>query len=178
MHWDFGQKPLLVFWETTKACKLACKHCRADAIDKPLPGELDTREAEKLIDEISSFGMPYPIIIFTGGDALMRKDLNDVLHYAAQKGITCAVSPSATPLLTESALAGIKESGAFGISISLDGMAVTHEKIRGVEGTWKRSIDAIKAAVSLGMKVQVNTCVMKSNVNELPELFGTIKKLG
>jgi len=116
----------------------------------PPPGELGTNEAEKLIDEISSFGKPYPIIIFTGGDALMRKDLNDVLHYAAQRGIVCVVSPSATLLLTESALDGIKESEAFGISISLDGMAATHEKIRGIEGTWKRGIDAIKSAVSLG----------------------------
>lgn len=178
MNWDFGQRPLLVFWETTKACKLTCRHCRADAIEKSLPGELSTQEAKALIDEIWSFGKPYPIIIFTGGDALMRKDLGVVMRYAAERGMTFAVSPSATPLLTESAIAGIKKSGAFGISISLDGMMGTHEAIRGVEGTWERSIEAIKSAVSLGLKVQINTCVMKSNVGELPELFSAVKTLG
>jgi len=100
----FSEKPVLVFWEMTRACLLSCVHCRASAIKEPLPGELTLEEGIRLIDQVASFGKPSPTIIFTGGDPLLRKDLFELLSYATKTGVRFAVSPAATELLSYDAL--------------------------------------------------------------------------
>ncbi|MBI2183684.1 MAG: TIGR04053 family radical SAM/SPASM domain-containing protein [Thaumarchaeota archaeon] len=178
MQWDFSTKPLLVFWETTKACLLACKHCRAEAIPSSLPGELSFDEACNLIEGIRSFGRPYPILILTGGDLLNRQDIFTVIGYARKHGLPVAVSPAVTRLLTKDALEKFLDLGVSSISFSLDGMEATHDFIRGVGGTWATTLGLAKTAMKMGLNVQVNTCVMKQNYHELPELFALIKELG
>lgn len=176
---NFSSKPVLVFWETTRACLLSCLHCRASAITKPLPGELSTEEGFKLMDSVRSFGKPYPTIIFTGGDPLMRKDLFDLLGYASSSGVSFAVSPAVTKLLTKDALAKLKEAGSASISLSLDGSSPEiHDAIRGEAGTFQRTIEAISTAIQLGVKVQVNTAIMKRNFADLPEILHVIRGLG
>jgi AdoMet-dependent heme synthase len=176
---NFATKPILVFWETTRSCPLACVHCRASAILDPLPGELTREEGMKLIDEIASFGRPYPTLVFTGGDPLMRADLFDLISYANSLGVQFAVSPAVTKSLTDEALCRIKRLGASSVSFSLDGAyAQTHDSIRGVNGTFDMTVDRIKKALELGIGTQVNTAVMKSNFEELPEVFHTIRTLG
>ncbi|MET1101493.1 MAG: TIGR04053 family radical SAM/SPASM domain-containing protein [Pyrodictiaceae archaeon] len=177
--WPFDEKPLLVFWETTKACLLACKHCRAEAIKEPLPGELSTSEVEKLVDQITEFGHPYPILILTGGDPLMRKDLWHIIDYAKSKGLRIGIAPSITPLLDENVLKALAEHGVSSISISLDSASPDiHDSIRGVKGTWRKTIEAIKTAINIGLRVQVNTVVMRSNVYELPYMVKLLRELG
>jgi MoaA/NifB/PqqE/SkfB family radical SAM enzyme len=109
---NLSERPVLVFWETTRACMLSCIHCRASAITAPLPGELTREEGLQLIDQVAAFGKPYPTIIFTGGDPLKRRDLFELLEYAANAGVGFAVSPAVTELLTSSALKRIKLAGA------------------------------------------------------------------
>ena len=176
---NFSNKPVLVFWETTRACLLACKHCRASAIRTPLPGELTTEEGFELIDKISSFGVPPPVLILTGGDPLLRQDLFTLMEYAGKAGLKFAVSPAVTDKLTHEMLAKLKDCGTSSISISLDGaVRETHDNIRGVDGTFERTIAVVNDAVNLGLGVQINTTVMKKNIYELPEIFHLIKKLG
>jgi radical SAM protein len=175
----FSERPIMVFWETTRACLLSCVHCRASAIREPLPGELTTDEGLRLIDQVASFGSPSPIMVFTGGDPLLRADLFELLSHAAEKGVRFAVSPAVTGLLTRDALKRIKDAGVSAISVSLDGAcAETHDSIRRIEGTYERTLQAMRDAVSVGLNIQVNSLVMKSNYLELPQLFHQIRALG
>jgi AdoMet-dependent heme synthase len=175
----FSEKPVLVFWETTRACKLSCVHCRASAIRDPLPGQLTTEEGKVLIEQVASFGRPGPTMIFTGGDPLLRDDLFDLLEYATKLGVRFAVSPAASDLLTYDALKRLKVAGAAAISLSLDGACEeTHDSIRREPGTFRRTVQAARDAASLGLSAQVNTTVMKNNYLELPQIFRLITGLG
>jgi len=118
--WPLDTKPLIVFWESTKACLLSCIHCRAEAISRPLPGELSTEDAYKLVNDIAEFGAPYPLLVVSGGDPLMRRDLWDIVSYASGLGIRVSLAPSVTPLLDGGAIKRISEHGVSAVSISLD----------------------------------------------------------
>ncbi|MEO0213545.1 MAG: radical SAM protein, partial [candidate division WOR-3 bacterium] len=163
--------PLLVFWESTKACPLLCRHCRANAILKPLPDELNTKEAKLLINQISEFENPKPVFIITGGDPLMRKDLFELIEYARSLGIAVGLSPAVSENLNEKVLLKLKNLGVKIISVSLDGASKeTHEYLRQVNGIYEMTINAIKMLVDFGFQVQVNTLIWKGNLNELPYL--------
>ena len=173
----FDNKPILVFWETTKACPLNCIHCRAEAIGNPLPGELSTLEGKALIDVVSSFGKPAPVIVFTGGDPLRRKDLFELLEYAKKKGVASAVAPAVSEDLTPSVLDRIKSSGVVSISLSLDSTyGWKHDAIRRKAGTFDKTMNAIRYAKSIGLGIQINTTVMKSNMTELAKIFALLKR--
>ncbi len=175
----FSEKPVLVFWEMTRACLLSCVHCRASAIRDPLPGELTTAEGFRLIDSVASFGDRPPTMIFTGGDPLLRKDFFEILSYATKAGVRFAVSPAATEMLSFDTLRRIKDAGAASISVSLDGaVASTHDSIRGKEGVYARTVQAARDSVALGLNPQVNTTIMERNYKELPEMFHLIRSLG
>ena len=133
----------------------------------------------RLIDQVASFGTPSPIIVFTGGDPLLRGDLFDLLSHAADAGVRFALSPAVTELLSYDALKRIRDAGVSAVSVSLDGAcAQTHDSIRRIDGTYQRTVQAMKDAVSLGLNIQVNTAIMKSNYTELPQLFHLIRGLG
>ena len=175
----YDKKPLLVFWETTKACQLKCKHCRAEAILQALPGELTTEEGEKLIDSLTDFGRPYPILILTGGDPLMRKGILELIDRAVEKGIRVGLAPAVTPLLTEETIDKIVEHGVKAVSISLDSpFPEVHDAIRGIEGTWERTVWVIREFLKRNVSVQVNTVVMRETVEGLPEMVKLLKDLG
>jgi radical SAM protein len=176
---DLDSRPMLVFWETTRACLLACRHCRASAIPEPLPGELTTDEGRELIRSLTEFGRPYPVLVLTGGDVLMREDSLELTRYASSLKIPVALSPSVTPKLTVEAMRRMRESGVKAVSISLDGAAAaTHEGIRGVEGHFERTLEAIRLLRETGFVVQVNTVAMRENVEELPDVAALLARLG
>ncbi|MCE4625893.1 MAG: TIGR04053 family radical SAM/SPASM domain-containing protein [Desulfurococcales archaeon] len=178
-RWPFDKKPLLVFWEMTKACLLTCKHCRANAIKEALPGELSTEEGKRLLEQVALFGRPTPITVFTGGDPLMRKDFWELLGYARRLGVRVAVAPSVTPLLTREALERMAMLGVSSVSISLDSpFEEVHDDIRGIKGTWKRTVQAIKDAIRVGLRVQVNTVVMRPTVEGLADMVKLLLDLG
>jgi AdoMet-dependent heme synthase len=179
MTWDLDKKPMLVFWETTKACDLSCKHCRAEAISEPLPGELSHEQGLSLIDQIVQFGKPYPVLIMTGGDVLRRKNLFELIAYARRQGIHLGLSPSATPLLTAEVIDRLQAAGVGTISLSLDGARPeTHDQLRGVDGAFARTVQMIRHAVRAGLTVQINSTVMASNLLELPSIFSIIADAG
>ena len=108
---QFDQRPLLVFWEMTKACQLACFHCRADAQLVGAPDELTTSEGRRLIDSLALIGAPRPILILTGGDCLMRSDIVELASYARSVNVPVAIAPSVTPRLTDSTLRSLRDAG-------------------------------------------------------------------
>ncbi len=168
-----------MFWETTKACLLKCKHCRAKAIKEPLPGELSTEEGFRLIDQVKDFGKPYPMLIFTGGDPLMRNDIWELIRYSIDNEIKVSIAPSVTPLLNKNVIKKISEMNLSSVSISLDSpYPEIHDSIRGIKGTWKRTIWAIKEFIKNGVKVQVNSVIMRSTVNGLADMVSLLKRLG
>jgi len=166
---DLDRRPILVFWESTRACLLACKHCRAEAQALPVPGELTTEESFRFIDSLAAFERPAPILVITGGDALMRHDLSELVVRARESGVPVALAPSVTPLLTDERLAELRRLGVKVASLSLDGASAgTHEGMRGVEGHFEETLAALKRMRSHGLVVQVNTVVTAENVEELP----------
>jgi radical SAM protein len=166
----YDQAPQLVFWETTKACPLACRHCRADAISCGLPDQLSTQEGLDLIDQIASFGQPSPILILTGGDVLMRDDLDELIVAAKSRKVRVALAPAVSPLLSEQRLIALRSLGVRSVSISLDGVGAAHDRIRGVGGHFEQTVEAINLLQAYGFLVQINSTVMVDTVDELPKI--------
>jgi AdoMet-dependent heme synthase len=176
---EFSQRPMLVFWETTRACLLACRHCRASATTQAPPGELSTNEGRALIDQVAGFGRPYPILVLTGGDCLLRPDLFDLTDYAVSLGVPVCLSPSVTPLLDADMIGRIARSGVRAVSVSLDGCrAQTHDGVRGVAGHFEKTVTAIARLADAGITVQVNTTVMVANVDDLPGIAALLARAG
>ncbi len=174
----FSERPMLVFWETTKACLLACRHCRAAAQPNPLPGQLDSQEGMRLLRSIRAFGDPAPVIVFTGGDLVLRDDIFDLIAEADRLGLHVAAAPAATPLLDRPMLQRLKDAGVQSVSLSLDAPGPVHDGIRGVPGTYELTLEATRAALAVGLKVQINTVVMRSTVDTLPEIASLMLREG
>src|SRR6516162_9945975 len=166
---NFDEAPLLVIWEVTQACDLACVHCRASAQPDRNPAELTTGQGYRLLDEIRSFGNP--LMVFTGGDPLKRPDLFGLIRYSVRIGLRTNVTPSATPLLTADAIRGFKDAGIARMAISLDGAdAATHDDFRGIPGTFDRAMFALRFARDIGLDTQLQTTVTRRNQARLPEV--------
>jgi radical SAM protein len=174
---NFDEAPFLVIWELTQACDLACVHCRACAIENRSPFELSTEEGFRLLEEVRSFGDP--LMVFTGGDPLKRPDLFPLLEKSVQLGLRTTVTPSATPLLTESAIERFQNCEVARMAISLDGPdAASHDGFRRVTGSFDRTIRALQHAQQIGLQTQVNTTVTRHNVGRLSEIADLVKGAG
>jgi radical SAM protein len=172
---DYARMPFLVIWEVTRACALACVHCRASAIARRDPHELTTAEAFALIDQVASFGQPQPLFVLTGGDPMWRTDLKDIVAYAAAAGLSVALTPSGTAAATRKRLAELREAGLRRIAVSLDGPdADTHDAFRRVRGSYMWTMKIIQAAIELGLPLQINTTVSRRT---LPTLERTASKV-
>ncbi len=173
---NFDQAPMLVIWEVTQACDLACVHCRASAQSERNPAELTTEQGYRLLDEIRSFGEP--LMVFTGGDPLKRPDLYDLIRYSVKMGLRTNVTPSATPLLTAEAIEGFQAAGITRMAISLDGPdAATHDEFRGIPGTFDRAMFALRHARDIGLDTQLQTTVTRRNMGRLAEVAEIAKEV-
>lgn len=169
--YDVNQRPFIVIWETTRACDLACVHCRASAQPGRNPLELGTEQAKTLIDQIAAFGPPSPLFVMTGGDPVKRPDLYELVTHAASKKLAVALSPSATPLVTPDVLKNLHDAGLVAISLSVDGATPrTHDAFRRIDGVFDRTMAIWDAARELHLKVQINTTVTRLNLWELPKI--------
>ncbi len=166
---DIRKRPFIVFWELTRACMLACKHCRAKAQKNRHPNELNTEEAFNVIDMLCEFGKPYPLLVITGGDPLMRDDVFEIIEQASSK-MRVAVAFSGTPLATKDKVEKLKDSGAARVAISIDGSKEIHDSFRGIKGTFETSMKIIDYANEVNLPVQINTTVTTFNLHNLPEM--------
>jgi radical SAM protein len=173
---DFNQQPFTVAWEITRACALKCVHCRAEAIPKRNPLELNTEEGLRLIDDIKTIGGP--ILVFTGGDPMMRRDVYDFISYASKdKGLRVALSPSATALVTRKSLAKAKDAGLLRTHISLDGStAPIQDRFRQSPGSFQRTMRILDDLSELDMTIQIGTTVSRFNLHDLPAIMELISK--
>jgi radical SAM protein len=168
----YNRAPMLVYWETTLACGLACRHCRATAQPERNPLELTTDEGYRLLDEVTRFGRPYPHVVFTGGDPLNRPDLHDLVRAATARGIGASLAPAATDLLTAEVLVSLREAGVQNISLSIDGSdAARHDGFRGVPGTFEKTLQGARWARAAGLSIQVNTLVTDETLADLPAIY-------
>lgn len=173
---DGSPKCRLIAWEVTRSCNLACRHCRAEAHPEPYPGELSTAEAKALIDSFPQVGNP--IVIFTGGDPMMRPDVYELGAYATARGLRCVMSPNGTLITPEKARL-IREAGFQRCSISIDGAdAASHDAFRCVPGAFDASLRGIEHLKSAGVEFQINTTVTKNNLASFKDIFHLCEHLG
>ena len=174
----FDESPLLVFYEVTQACDLVCLHCRACAQQKPHRSELTTHESMALIDQLAAFPDP-PTLILTGGDPFKRFDLFTLIEHAVLQGLEVSITPSATPLVTPRALWQLKRVGISRMAVSLDAAnAATHDHIRGVTGSYQRTLEILRDAANYGIPTQVNTTLTPANIDQIDAMADLLATLG
>jgi radical SAM protein len=160
----------------TRACALACVHCRADAIPRRDPRELTTVEGFRLIDQVAAFGSPPPLFVLTGGDPIRRPDLAELVRYAVSKSLIVALTPSGTAAVTRQKLQELKEAGLSRIAVSLDGPdAATHDAFRRVRGSYDWTIKIIRMAEELGLPLQINTTVSRITLPSIEAMAARVK---
>jgi radical SAM protein len=174
---DFDKAPFLVIWETTQACDLACKHCRAEAQPNRHPDELTTEEAKQLLRDVRRFG---PIIfVFSGGDCMKREDLVELVAYGKELGLRMAITPATTPLTSRAKLEELKAAGLARLAVSLDGSHPgIHDEFRRVDGSFQHGIRILRTSQELGISTQVNTVVARHNLDDFDNLCRLMTELG
>ncbi|MDN3015103.1 TIGR04053 family radical SAM/SPASM domain-containing protein [Paenibacillus sp. BSR1-1] len=174
---DFNKDPFIVIWELTRACQLKCLHCRAEAQYRRDLRELSFEEGKNLIDQI--YEMNNPMLVFTGGDPLMREDVFDIAKYAVEKGVRVSMTPSATPNVTKEAIEKAKEVGLSRWAFSIDGpTADVHDHFRGTAGSFDLTMERIKYLHELEIPIQINTVISRYNINYLDEMAKMVEDLG
>ncbi len=175
----FDRAPRRIYWEVTRACDLACRHCRAEAIAWRHPAELSTAEGLRLLERLAAFGPPAPHLVLTGGDPLKRADLFTLIAAARALGLGVSVAPSATRLLTADVIGRLKAAGVEAISLSIDGSTpARHDALRGLLGTFERTLVAARAAAAARLPFQVNTLVSEETLADLPAIHRLVTDLG
>ncbi|MGD6940450.1 TIGR04053 family radical SAM/SPASM domain-containing protein [Cytobacillus gottheilii] len=173
---DFNENPFIVIWEVTRACELKCVHCRADAQLRRDPNELTTKEGFELIDQI--YEMNKPMLVFTGGDCMMREDLFELAEYAVQKGMRVSMTPSATANVTKEKMERAKSVGLSRWGLSLDGPTPEiHDHFRGTSGSFDLTVEKIHYLNELNMPLQINTVISRYNYDHLEQMAELVKDL-
>lgn len=174
---DFNLAPLLVIWEVTRSCELACRHCRASAENKRAPRELSTEEGFRLINDVAAMGTP--LMIFSGGDPLQRDDLEELIRYGKAAGLRVGTIPATTPRLTRERLVSLQEAGVDQIAFSIDGATeAEHDDFRRVEGSFKLAMQGAAWARELGLPLQANTVFGAWNAHRFDALADLVESLG
>lgn len=174
---DFAQSPFVVIWETTRACDLACVHCRAEAVPYRRPGELSTEEAKAMLRKVREFGKL--VFVLSGGDCLKRPDVYELIEYGFSLGLRMAVTPATTPLATPEAIERLQSAGIARLAVSLDGSTPEiHDAFRRVEGSFAWGIRMLEECRRIGLSTQVNTVMARHNIDDFDNLAELMTRLG
>lgn len=173
---DYSDAPAIVVWEMTRACRLACVHCRASAQPQRDPGELTTAEGKKLLDDIAA-GEPM-LLILTGGDPARREDALELISHAAGRGMRVAFSPSATPDFLKMDFRELKNAGVCRVSLSIDGATEDeHNAFRGVKRAWEWTMEAIRRLKEAGLGFQINSTITAGNIARFSDMVRLVEGL-
>ncbi len=172
LQFSKDKKPVVV-WNITRKCNLKCIHCYAQADDKDFEGELSTEEGKRLIDDLAKFKTP--VILFSGGEPLVRKDLPELAGYAVSKGLRAVISTNGT-LIDMDMAKKLKEIGLSYVGISIDGMEETNNRFRGQEGAFKKALEGVHNCMKAGIKVGLRFTINKSNFREIPAIFDLLEE--
>ncbi len=173
LQFSVDKKPVVV-WNMTKRCNLKCVHCYAQAVDPEGKDQISTDQAKAMIDDLAAFGAP--VILFSGGEPLVRKDLVELAHYATGKGMRAVISTNGT-LITKDKARELKSVGLSYVGISLDGGEEIHDRFRGVAGSFKKALQGVENCQAEGLKVGLRFTINKRNAAEIPEIFRIITKM-
>jgi len=171
LQFSADKKPVVV-WNMTRRCNLKCIHCYSNSADIDYPDELTTEEGKKLIDDLAAFGSP--VILFSGGEPLIRKDLLELAQYATDKGMRAVISTNGT-LITQEIAARLRKIGLSYVGVSLDGLKKTHDRFRGKKGAFDAAIEGIRNCRDAGIKVGIRFTVNKHNLADVPDMFGLLR---
>ncbi|HSR69894.1 MAG TPA: TIGR04053 family radical SAM/SPASM domain-containing protein [Acidobacteriota bacterium] len=174
---DFDRSPFVAIWETTRSCDLACRHCRAEAIPDPLPGELNHQEGLGLLHDLAEMGTP--ICVLSGGDPAKRPDLLELIRYGRKAGMRMATIPAATARLERGLVENLKEAGLAQMALSLDGpSAQVHDSFRNTPGTFHRTLQGARWAREAGLPLQINTTLSAFNYQHFDAIADLVSQLG
>jgi 12,18-didecarboxysiroheme deacetylase len=172
LQFSSDKRPVIV-WNITRRCNLKCLHCYAHARNIPFDNELTTMEGKNLIDDLAGFGVP--VLLISGGEPLVRKDLPELAAYAVEKGMRAVISTNGT-LITPQMADTLKKIGLSYVGISLDGMEEINDRFRGVKGAFRSALKGIENCKKAGIKVGLRFTINKINVGEIPDLFKLIEE--
>ena len=173
LQFSSDKRPVVV-WNITRRCNLKCVHCYAHAKNIPFDNELSTTEGKKLIDDLAEFGVP--VILFSGGEPLVRKDLPELADYAVKKGMRAVISTNGT-MITPQTAQTLKDIGLSYVGISLDGMEEINDRFRGVKGAFKSALEGIENCKKAGIKVGLRFTINKSNADQISEIFELLEEM-
>ena len=172
LQFSADKKPVVV-WNMTRRCNLKCIHCYSNSADLDYPGELTTEEGKKLIADLAQFGSP--VILFSGGEPLLRQDLLELAQYATDKGMRAVISTNGT-LITKEIAARLRKIGLSYVGVSLDGLEKTHDRFRGKNGAFAEAIAGMRNCREAGIKVGIRFTVNKHNLADVPAMFDLLRK--
>ncbi len=172
LQFSKDKRPVVV-WNMTRRCNLKCVHCYAHAKNIPSDNEMSTEEGKVLLDDLAAFGVP--VVLFSGGEPLMREDMPELAEYAVQKGMRAVISTNGT-LITPEKAKTLKEIGLSYVGISLDGMAEVNDRFRAVKGAFNMALEGIRNAQDAGIKVGLRFTINRFNRDEVPQIFDLIEK--
>jgi len=172
LQFSKDKKPVVV-WNMGRRCNLRCVHCYAQSKDIEYKNELTTEQGKELIDDLAKFGAP--VILFSGGEPLMRPDLPELAQYARSKGMRAVISTNGT-LIDKKMAKILKEIGLSYVGVSLDGMRETNDKFRGVPGAFDAALQGMRNCLAEGIKVGLRFTINKKNVKDIPAIFDLLEK--
>jgi len=172
LQFSADKKPVVV-WNMTRRCNLKCIHCYSNSADHDYPDELTTKEGKSLIDDLATFGSP--VILFSGGEPLLRPDLLELAQYATDLGMRAVISTNGT-LITREIADKLKKIGLSYVGVSLDGLEKTHDRFRGKKGAFAAAIEGIRNCREAGVKVGIRFTVNKHNLSDVPAMFELLRR--
>lgn len=172
LQFSHDKKPVVV-WNVTQRCNLNCAHCYAQATDCATPDELSTNEGKALIDDLAAFGAP--VLLFSGGEPLARRDLPELAAYAVSKGMRAVISTNGT-LITDALTTQLKDVGLSYVGVSLDGMRAVNDRFRGVDGAFDAALRGMHACQNVGLKVGLRYTITQHNLADLPGVFDLLER--
>ncbi|MBW1992906.1 MAG: 12,18-didecarboxysiroheme deacetylase [Deltaproteobacteria bacterium] len=174
LQFSRDKKPVVV-WNVTRRCNLRCVHCYAHARNESFANELSFQQGMQVIDDLAEFGVP--VLLFSGGEPLLRKDIIQLTGYAVRKGLRAVISTNGT-LITEDMAYALKDIGLSYVGISVDGMEVINDRFRGVEGAFHSALKGISNCQKAGIKVGLRFTINRFNAGEVPQIFNLLEDLG
>ena len=174
LQFSKDKKPVVV-WNMGRRCNLKCVHCYAQSKDIEYTNELTTQQGKELIDDLAEFGAP--VILFSGGEPTMRKDLPELALYARSKGMRAVISTNGT-LIDKKMARVLKDIGLSYVGVSLDGMKETNDKFRGMKGAFDAALNGMRNCLAEGVKVGLRFTINKQNVKDIPAIFDLLETKG
>ena len=172
LQFSADKKPVVV-WNMTRACNLKCMHCYAHAVEQRTQQELSTDQAKSVIDDLNFFEVP--VILFSGGEPMLRPDLAELAQYAVKKGIRAVISTNGT-LISRGKAQELKEIGLSYVGVSLDGLEEVNDRFRGKTGAFQAALTGIGNCQEAGLKVGLRFTINRLNLREVPRIFDLLEQ--